>query len=714
MKVINIKVTDKLRVVSILDGENVLSSDSPVKIASGNYKSIILNFVFDSITWTEKTLRNFATFNIDGKEKIQVELEQIDKYQYACYIPYSVCKKDCKVNIGVYGMSTYNDEVVKIVSAETLYFLVIDGSFSAFITDETPLKIETIQEQLKEELNDYSKELEDSFNTNYEMKINNLNANILTIEEDAEKTTGITFNEFGDSKRIENAISNYFALTPDDRIYTVRFPLFETSNTCNGEKLDDNIGKYVNLATDTIREESNYSEAWQSIDCNAVVDDNGVRHITALKGMSTFKDTGKVDVFCLFRTYYQKIWEEGGYLYISRTFVPREGYTIVPQAINKDGSYNQWFVIGKYALGAIVEDDGSTRNLYSSKGLIPAHALSGNVADGGFSFAISHTGCISSMKRKGKYYSAGLMSDYMHILTTFYLKFATRNTQSIMAGNTSNALQYQVSVAESNTNRVILTTAQANNFDLYTYISIGDKGSNTNIDRYHNYMHNIAYNAKIIGKESIDENHTALIVDRENITTTDTTYVSTMHEVSGYSDYILGRNGSIGSNTNGKHGMVLDGIEIAVGGYEVAGNMFTDILDATTGKQDIYYTNDVSKLTSNMTTAKSTYKKSHLSFQPTKFDSWNYISKMEFDVKDGLAIPTEIGKTGSGTSVGYADGVYIGTATTGQREFLLLGNLSNGTSAGLSCAATNSGVSHSSWPFLARLSINGVGGELAE
>ena len=58
--------------------------------------------------------------------------------------------------------------------------------------------------------------------------------------------------------------------------------MFETSNTCNGEKLDDNIGKYVNLATDTIREESNYSEAWQSIDCNAVVDDNGVRHITAL------------------------------------------------------------------------------------------------------------------------------------------------------------------------------------------------------------------------------------------------------------------------------------------------------------------------------------------------------------------------------------------------------------------------------------------------
>lgn len=515
------------------------------------------------------------------------------------------------------------------------------------------------------------------------------------------------------SLEIEDYLKMYYSMTYDDKIYTVRFPLFETSNTSNGEKLDDNAGLTCTPGTDTVREVSDYSEAWESIDCNAFVDSNGVRHITALKGMSNFKDTGKVDVFCLFRTYYQKIWEEDGYLYISRTFVPKDGYTIVPQAINKDGSFNQWFLIGKYVVGDIPDDNG-THKLYSSKGLIPAHVIWSPQGNEEISDNISYTGCIPLMRAKGSnYYSAGIMADYMHILTTFYLKFATRNTQSIMAGNTSNSSQYKVAQAENNVSRVILTTAQANNFDLYTYVSVGDPGANTNLDRGQGYMHNKANNVQIIGKEVIDSTKTALILDHEPINVTSTTYVSAMHERSGFSDMILGRTGCVGSLTNGKHGIVLDGVEIAVGGYEVSGNIFMDIVSST-GKRELYYTNDASKLTSNVTTAKSTYKKSSLAIQPTTLNAWNYITKMEFDVNDGLAIPTECGKTGSGSSVGYADGCYVDNATSGQKEFLLLGSLYGGAIAGLSCVLGHHALSTGSWALLARLSINGVGGELTE
>lgn len=528
------------------------------------------------------------------------------------------------------------------------------------------------------------------------------------------------FNQLADQKinevsslEIEDYLKMYFSMTYDDKIYTVKFPLFETSNTCNGEKLDDNAGLTCTPGTDTTREVSDYGEAWNSIDCNAYVDTNGVRHITALKGMSNFKDTGKVDVFCLFRTYYQKIWEENGYLYISRSFVPRDGYTIVPQAINKDGSFNQWFLIGKYVVGDIPDANGAHK-LYSSKGLIPAHYFSSPQGSEEINDGISHTGCISLMRAKGSnYYSAGTMADYMHILTTFYLKFATRNTQSIMAGNTSNNYQYKVAKAENNVNRVVLTTAQANNFDLYTYVSVGDPVANTNIDRNYGYMHNIANNVQVIGKEVVDASNTALILDHAKFNVTSTTYVSSMHERSGFSDYILGRTGSIGSLTNGKHGFVLDGIEIAVGGYEVSGNAFMDIVSAT-GKREVYYTNDASKLTTNITTAKNTYKKSSLAIQPTTLNAWNYITKISFDTKDGLAIPVECGKSGSGSSVGYADGCYVDNATSGQREFLLLGLLTNTSLAGLSCLSANSGLTAAIWHILARLSINGVGGELAE
>lgn len=713
MKVINIEVTDKLKVTSITDGGKTINSSNPIQVASGNYKSIILNFTFNSKTWTEETLTKYATFNIEGQDRVQVGLEKIGDFDEACYIPYNVLRQNCRVNVGVYGNRVYDGQVQKVVSSENLYFLVVDGAFSIFLSDETPPKIETMEEQMKGDLNSFIENLTKEFNENYQKKVDNLNSNILDVEGELEDKTGITFDKYADAKRIENAISSYFSMTPDYKVYTVKFPLFDTSNTSAGEKLDDNKGLNITPATDTENEVSDYGPAWDSIDCNAEVDDNGVRHITALKGMCTFRDVGRVDVFCLFRTYWQKIWEADGYLYISRSFVPREGYTIVPQAINKDGTYNQWFVIGKYAVGEILDEGTKAHHLYSSKGLIPAHYIGSPTGDEEISDSISHTGCISLMQKKGKYYSAGTMADYMHLLTTFYLKFATRNTQSIMYGHANNSYQYQVAKAESNVNRVVLTTAQANNFDLNTYVSVGDRGSNTNNDRNNGYMHNIAYDVKIIKKELVEEGYTALVLDHAPFNTTASTYVSTMHERSGYSDDIKGRTGSIGSNTNGKHGMVLDGVEIMVGGYEVVGNAFMNIIDAA-GTREVYYTNDVSKLTTNMTTAMQQYKKSDLKIQPTKLAADNYITEMKFDVKNGLAIPTKSGASGSGSSVGYADSVYVDNGTSGQREFLLLGSLDATASAGLSRLSATSGVSHSYWNLLARLSINGVGGELAE
>lgn len=707
MKVINIKVTDKLKVTSITDGDSTINAGSPVKIASGNYKSVILNFDFDSTTWDEDTLTKYATFSIEGQDRIQVGLETIGDYKEACYVPYSVLKQNCKVNIGVYGSLIYNGEIKKIVSAENLYFLVVDGSFSIYLTDETPVRVETIEERVKKDIDEYTKQKTDDFNLNYQTKLNNINSNILDYEEDER------YDKYANSKRLEQNISSYFAMTPDNKVYTVRFPLWETSNSCLGEKLDDNAGLVCTPATDTVKEVSDYGEAWQSIDCNAEVDSNGVRHVTALKGMNSFRDTGRVDVFCLFRTYYQKIWEQDGYLYISRSFVPREGYDIVPQAINKDGTINQWFVIGKYAVGEILDTDGKTHHLYSSKGLMPAHQINGVQGSEEISDSISHTGCVTLMHNKGMYYSAGTMADYMHILTTFYLKFATKNTQSIMYGHANNNYQYKVAKAESNVNRVVITTAQANNIDLHTFVSVGDVGSNTNLDRVNGYVHNIAYDVEVIGKEVVDSSNTALILDHPKFNTTTTTYVTTMHERSGYSDKILGRTGSVGSNTNGKHGMVLDGIEIMVGGYEVTGNAFLNIVDAA-GTRELYYTNDSSKLTTNMTNAMATYKKATSKMKTESLNGWKSITKMEFDTKNGIALQTECGKSGSGTSVGYADSVYFDTATSGQRELLWLGLLSVTTTAGLSCASASNAVSRSSWAFLARLSINGVGGELAE
>ena len=106
-----------------------------------------------------------------------------------------------------------------------------------------------------------------------------------------------------------------------------------------------------------------------------------------------------------------------------------------------------------------------------------------------------------------------------------------------------------------------------------------------------------------------------------------------------------------------------------------------DIVDST-GKREIYFTNDVTKLTSTVATAKTTYTKSDLSIQPASKNGWKYITEYGFDTTNGLAVPTKAGQSGSGTSVGYADGLYVDNGSSGQREFLWLGGLYNGVVLG--------------------------------
>ncbi len=518
-------------------------------------------------------------------------------------------------------------------------------------------------------------------------------------------------NLLSKSTDIEKAIENYFSLTPDNGIYTVRFPKWSVSHSCQGEKLDDNKDKFLNLATDTIKEETNYGQAFETYDCNAYVDDDGVRHVTALKGMKEYKDVGKVNVFVLGRTYWQKWWADDEWVYYSRTFVKRPGYKVCKMSINKDGSISPYWLIAKYVAGDIPSDNGD-HMLYSSKGLIPAHYINKVEGEEELSDTVSYNACISLFKKNGKYYSGGTAAEYMHILTTIWLKFATKNSQSVLAGNTINSYQYQISKAEENTNRVILKKAQANNIDIDSYVSVGDVGENTSHDRSYGYMHNLAYNVRVVSKEEIDEENTALILEHDNFNTTETTWVSTMHERSGYSDKILGRNGSIISNTNGKHGAVLDGIECFVGGYEVFGNAIVDINGETTNRE-IYITNDATKLTSTVATIRSTYNKCE-NVIPCTQALWKYITNVELDLDNGIAIPTSAGEEGSGTSTGCADALYTDNSTSGQRELLLLGYLTCGASAGASCCNLYHALSTGAWFILARPSINLLGGELVE
>lgn len=482
-------------------------------------------------------------------------------------------------------------------------------------------------------------------------------------------------------------LQKFFALQRTGKVYTVKFPLWNTSQSPVGEKLHHNVGLTCTPSTDTVVGQDDYESIplFKTYDVNAYVDDSGKIHVTAFKGDNNFNDIGKVDVFVLGMSYYERFWEENGYWYYSRTDSPKDGYKIARECVGNDGRIMPYALYSKYVSGEI---DGT---LYSSKGLKPRRNMSYNVSE-------------SEYHKRGKYYGGGKTSLYKYLLTTFYLKYATLNTQSVMQGTSNYNYQYACVQAENNVKRVVLTTVQANNFVVGSYVSIGEKGSNSSVDRGNSYMHNIADSVKILSIESISDSNSAINVDvEEPFDTTTTTYISTMHWCSGFSDDVLGRDGSPSSLTDAKHPMVLQGIETMVGGYEVMGNAIMDITSST-GTRKPYIINDNSKIIQSVVNIKSTYETSN-DIQPTTLSAWNYITEMKLDIENGYFGITKAGVSGSGSAVGFCDGLYVDSGTSGQREFLAVGSLWSGSSDGLSYLLASASLSHAIWHILSRLSI---------
>ena len=494
-------------------------------------------------------------------------------------------------------------------------------------------------------------------------------------------------------------IEKWFNLMRTGRVYTVKFPLWETSQSPIGEKLDANRGLICEPSTPVYAGQNDYDEipVFKTFDVNAYVDNDGEVHLTAFKGDENFQDTGKVDVFVLAMSYYEKTWTDDGYWYYSISDSPKPGYTIAKECLKKDGSIRPYALYAKYVAGAI---DGQP---YSSKGLIPCY----------YPYeTISAYHMVSYCKQRGKYYTGGLMWDYKYIWTRFMLKFANTNSQAVLGGAFDYSFQYPITIAEENVKRAIVSKSNAARYAVGSCVSIGDWGDATSMDRSNKNCHNIARNVKILTIEDIDDSNSALNLDlAEPITTTTTCQVTTMHYLSGYSDEILGRDGSLGADPKStKHPIVISGIECAVGGYEIPCNAMMNILNAS-GDREVYITHDATKLSTNTQTIMNTWKKSGMTIKTSKVNNWQYITKMGIDTELGCVLPLAAGENGSGSSTGFGDGLYTDGAASGQREFLLLGYLGYGSLCGLSCLSALYGFSGTWWYCLARISIMAVRGE---
>lgn len=454
-------------------------------------------------------------------------------------------------------------------------------------------------------------------------------------------------------------------------------------------------------STNTVIGQDDYREigVFMHFPCNFTVDNKGFNHVTALQGQPDFRKTGKVDVGEVTMSAWVGITDNPEYVDYHYSDSPNEALGLRPmgESINPDGTISPFMIHGKYGAGDI---DGVP---YSSAGLI----LANGSQKGGK--PVSHTGLIAYMKKKGSMYVGTTNWDLFYKQLMMIILYATTNSRSVMAGCNSYSMQEMAAVAETGVTRVILPKAKANNYIVGSYVSVGDIGSNTNKDRYYAYMHNLAYDVKILKIEPVDDTNSAIYLDTEPFNTTLTTCISTMPWRTGSTDSVLGSDGSPFSNTDNKNPFKIQGIETGYGAYEVLSNVFMDIVTDEDGtpKRDVYICMDASLLTTDMNAAKTRYKKVAAQVTYTA-ESWKYISKCFVDPALGIMVPTE---TKAGSTTGFCNGLYTDSSTSGQREWLSLGDLYFGTIYGLWVLYANSGVGTASWDIVSGVSPNGTRGE---
>lgn len=500
---------------------------------------------------------------------------------------------------------------------------------------------------------------------------------------------------------IENALSNFFALRRTGKVYTTRIYKYDTSTSPAGVKMNDNEGLVRKPSTNTVIGQDDYREigVFMHFPCNFTVDDKGFNHVTALQGQPDFKKTGKVDVGEVTMSAWVGITDNPEYVDYHYSDSPNEALGLRPmgESINPDGTISPFMIHGKYGAGDI---DGVP---YSSAGLI----LANGSQKGGK--PVSYTGLIAYMRKKGSMYVGTTNWDLFYKQLMMIILYATTNSRSVMAGCNSYSMQEMAAVAETGVTRVILPKAKANNYIVGSYVSVGDIGSNTNKDRYYAYMHNLAYDVKILKIEPVDDTNSAIYLDTEPFNTTLTTCISTMPWRTGSTDSVLGSDGSPFSNTDNKNPFKIQGIETGYGAYEVLSNVFMDIATDEDGtpKRDVYICMDASLLTTDMNVAKTRYKKVAAQVTYTAA-SWKYISKCFVDPALGIMVPTE---TKAGSTTGFCNGLYTDSGTSGQREWLSLGGLYNGALFGLWILNASSGVGFAGWYIVSGVSPNGTRGE---
>lgn len=476
---------------------------------------------------------------------------------------------------------------------------------------------------------------------------------------------------------LDIAVDVLFKLSRTGKVYTVKIPKFASNPTTTCEKLDDNAGLVCAPSTDTVEGQDDYADIplFKWYNCNYLRTEDGHAYPTAIEGLSDdFVKTGNVDVGVIQMTPYVK-WDTSNddYIICSITDSPKDGYVAWTSA-RVGGKTYPYVIHSKYFSGKA--PDGLLRSIF-------------DVHPENFQ---SYNNIITNYLKKGPgYKGAGIERNSWQIIFML-IKYAQKSSQTIFSGTTGYNFQYSASIQRNEKLTYFpVTKTQATNILVGSNVSVGygsANGSSVNNDRGVSTIYKYANMAKVLKIEPIDDDNSAVYLDIDtgfdtmpvalSDTLTAQVIISSMHWNSGTTDAVIAHHdGSMTSNTDGKHPYRVQGIEYAVGGYFVAGDAVLVFDDANC--KDVYIAPIGLAHTSDTNKILSTYTKVG-KIQPYG-DFWS--GDIGFDPSTCAAWPEN---KGSGSSVGTGDYLYGGGSATQNttRELLIGGDLWGWSSAGSS------------------------------
>lgn len=519
-------------------------------------------------------------------------------------------------------------------------------------------------------------------------------------------------------------------LHKDGKKYGVHFDNYDVTPSSNGTRLFDAVGMTAAPSTNTVRAVNDFDGkgCFAYLEVNGSVDENGDFQVQYIKDIDNEFSRTKYDTWCLYLTQYvyRKFDSNGEDTVISDT---RHSAEWLPEggAIRPDGTIRPFVAIAKYMAseewgGRAASVSGGIPGWYERKSndAKPDEGLEAWLEFRNYSFASA----LTHMREKGTQYCAETSQDSERMTRLMEIAFATRHSQSVMAGCTNYYLQYAATVQEADAERIIISKNNAKNLVVGSTVSIGNANAlngegKPNNDRGQSGIHEKANRVRITKIEDYDDNNSAVYVDNggQKFSTAPTsvsgvtceTIISTMPWNTGGCDNVLGSCGSPTSNTNNKEPYILFGVEMSSGFWEVKGNTVMKIENHVMRPYICY---DCTKMTTAGATTDDWVALGYVI--PDNKGNWKYISKLGYSADDPeVRYPVEVAAT---SSTGYADGLYtenLETTGDGQREVLGSGTLGDGAFDGRRFARLVNGLGRGWWHCAARLSACGRCGRRA-